>query len=45
MLSESEIMDVVLKAGHPEDACEELIKRANDKGGIDNITVIVLKNE
>ncbi len=45
MLSDEEILEVTLNSKHPEDACEELVRRANENGGIDNITVIVLEND
>lgn len=44
MLDEEEIKDVVLGYENPEEACHELIRRANEKGGEDNITVIIAKN-
>jgi protein phosphatase len=44
MLTEDEIMSIVCNNA-PEAACEELVKRANQNGGEDNITVIVIKNE
>ncbi|RLG52440.1 MAG: Stp1/IreP family PP2C-type Ser/Thr phosphatase [Thermoproteota archaeon] len=46
MLDDQEILSVVLKfRGDPKGGCEELIKKVNDKGGIDNITVILLYND
>lgn len=44
MLGEEEIMELAA-ANPPDAACEALVKRANDNGGEDNITVIVIKNE
>jgi protein phosphatase len=41
-VSPEEIFDVVNSQG-PENACRELVDMANDRGGDDNITVIVLK--
>ncbi len=41
MLSEKDICNVVLESPDPENAANELIRRANDAGGDDNITVIV----
>ncbi len=41
MMSDSEIRDVLVEVPDTEDAVEELIERANDAGGIDNITVIL----
>ncbi|HHW00003.1 MAG TPA: Stp1/IreP family PP2C-type Ser/Thr phosphatase [Clostridiaceae bacterium] len=44
MLSENEIRDIVLSADNPEFACDILVRKANENGGEDNITVIVIKN-
>lgn len=44
MLCEDEIKEIVLNIDDPQAVCEELVKRANEKGGEDNITVIVIKN-
>ena len=41
MLEEKVISDVVLQNPQPEVAVPELIRRANDAGGDDNITVII----
>jgi len=41
-VSSEEILDVVLREP-PGDACQTLINMANDRGGDDNVTVIVLK--
>lgn len=43
MLSEDEIMDVIINIEDPQIACDTLIQNANNKGGEDNITVIVGK--
>jgi serine/threonine protein phosphatase PrpC len=40
MLGEDEIADVAAK-GTPDKACQKLVKRAKEEGGIDNITVII----
>jgi protein phosphatase len=44
MLREDEILDIILKSEDPETACNELVHCANEKGGEDNITVIIIKN-
>ena len=44
MLGEDDIMELA-SGNSPDTACEKLVKRANDNGGEDNITVIVIKNE
>ena len=44
MLDEDEIKRIV-SSNPPVEACEELVDRANNNGGEDNITVIVIKNE
>lgn len=41
MLSDDEIRDVVLAAGRPEVAAKQLIDLANERGGKDNITVVI----
>jgi len=46
MVGEEEINRIILNNGDdPQKACEELINRANDKGGIDNITAILVHCE
>ena len=41
MLKDAQIGDVLREIADVEDAVEELIERANDAGGVDNITVII----
>jgi PPM family protein phosphatase len=41
LVHDDEIRDVVLKSGRPEIAARELIDLANERGGKDNITVVV----
>jgi len=43
MIRNEELRDVLLKFEDPLDACKELTDRANDAGGHDNITVLVIK--
>lgn len=43
MLRENEIYDIINQA--PEEAVEKLINKANENGGYDNITVIIILNE
>jgi hypothetical protein len=44
MLDDSEILKILIDAeGKTDRACKSLIQTANDKGGLDNITVILLK--
>ncbi len=45
MVGEKEIHDTVLGSENLDDACNNLIKMANENGGIDNISVILVKNE
>lgn len=40
-LTEDEIMEIISTAKNPQEACDELIKFANEKGGRDNISVII----
>lgn len=41
MLSEEEILEILTKEKDPQAACDTLIENANNKGGEDNITVII----
>lgn len=43
MVRNNEIRDVVLRAQNPQAACEQLVELANQNGGVDNISVIVVK--
>lgn len=43
MMEDKMIKQVALQASSPQEACDNLIKAANDRGGIDNISVIVLQ--
>ncbi len=43
MLTEEEILDILKNNEDPQAACDTLIQNANNKGGEDNITVIVGK--
>jgi protein phosphatase len=45
MLEDREILEVVQKAKGIEDIPKKLIEMANDRGGDDNITVIVVQNQ
>jgi len=39
-LDESELLDVIEKLSDLQEACDELVKLSNEKGGEDNITVV-----
>lgn len=43
MVAEDNILAVLSKHRDPQDACNELVKLANERGGPDNITVIVVQ--
>lgn len=45
MLSDDEIHDLLTDRGSLEDHCQRLVGLANDKGGVDNITVILVEIE
>ena len=45
MLSDDEIRDVLLAEKTPRAMCEKLIELANEKGGVDNITVVIVSIE
>ena len=42
MLQDNEILDVLKEDGSPETLCRQLIEKALDRGGRDNVTVIVI---
>ncbi len=42
MISDTEILDIITSNDEPEKICDTLIKAANDAGGRDNITAIVI---
>jgi len=43
MVSDEDILDIILRNGDdPQNACNELVNRANSNGGRDNVTVILL---
>ena len=43
MVGEGDIERIIMRNGdEPQRACEELVNAANDKGGVDNITVILV---
>jgi len=42
MLEDSEIEDIMLSEQEINKACEELIRKANENGGFDNITVVIV---
>ena len=43
MVSEDTIRQIVTETTYPQDACDKLVKLANDRGGPDNVTVIVVQ--
>ncbi len=43
MLADEEIAHALERGGDPEAICRDLIGRANEKGGLDNITAIVVE--
>lgn len=43
MLADEEILALVELAGEPHEACRRLIDEANEKGGDDNITALVIR--
>jgi protein phosphatase len=42
MLEDEEILAIVESSSDPDTACSELVDAANSKGGLDNITVILV---
>ncbi len=45
LVSDKEMLDLVLEASDIDQACENLINRAKENGGFDNITVVVIHND
>lgn len=45
MLTDEELLSIVTQAPSLEDGCRELIQRANDAGGVDNITAVLVRIE
>ncbi|HEY6079422.1 MAG TPA: Stp1/IreP family PP2C-type Ser/Thr phosphatase [Polyangiaceae bacterium] len=45
MIEDAEILEIVSKAANIEDACRKLIAVANEHGGEDNITAVLVKIE
>jgi PPM family protein phosphatase len=44
LIKDDEIMELVIAAEDVEQACENLINKAKENGGFDNITVVVIHN-
>lgn len=42
LVEQSDILDIVMQSAQPQDACQKLIALANKRGGMDNITVILV---
>jgi len=45
LVSDEEIRDVLNSTIEPQDACKELVAMANERGGKDNISVIVVRTQ
>ena len=43
MLTDQEILDIVKAAGEERDPATDLVRKANENGGKDNISVIVVE--
>lgn len=43
MVRDNEIQEAVIKADDAQSACERLVKLANQNGGVDNVSVIMVK--
>jgi protein phosphatase len=43
MVPDEEVAEILREAKHPQEAIDKLIARANDKGGLDNITAILVQ--
>lgn len=44
MIKDDQIRNILHGASSPQDACDRLVEQANANGGVDNITVIVLRS-
>ena len=44
-LRDEEILGRILAADDPQSACDQLVRAANERGGIDNITVLLVRYE
>ncbi|MDZ4767514.1 MAG: protein phosphatase 2C domain-containing protein [Chloroflexota bacterium] len=42
MVEESDLIEIVMAAAQPQDACQKLVALANKRGGMDNITAILI---
>ncbi|NDJ62498.1 MAG: SpoIIE family protein phosphatase, partial [Chloroflexi bacterium] len=42
-VEDSEILDIITKNPNPQEACNKLVGLANSRGGIDNVTVVLLQ--
>lgn len=38
-----EIMEILLEVSHPDDACDRLVQRALERGGKDDVTVVLVR--
>ena len=45
MVSDEEILNILVNTLDAEAACGRLVERANEKGGKDNVTVVVARFE
>ena len=43
LVEDKDILKIVLAADSPTTACEQLVAEANDRGGVDNITALVVE--
>ena len=42
LVEDTDITDILKTASSPQESCEQLIEKANNNGGLDNITAIVV---
>ena len=42
LVEETDIIDILKSSSTPQESCEQLIEKANNNGGLDNITAIVV---
>lgn len=43
LIKDREIMDIVMNHSNPQEACDKLVALANTRGGLDNITAVIIR--
>jgi protein phosphatase len=45
MLSDHDVLQAILEGGTVDEICRRLVNLANERGGVDNITVVLIQFE